>query len=203
MKTVLVGITGGIGAGKSSLARVFSAAGYPVISADDLAREVVATGSPTLKAVASLFGHSALNPDGSLNRGLVRSAIATNPSLRIGLEGITHPAIQALSEKRIKEHFQHGARIVFYEAPLLFEAQSDQRMDAVICVHAPDDLRVARASNRDGRSENEVRMLLASQMPQQDKMKRSDYLIGNEGSEAELKNKALAVLKKIEASLDS
>lgn len=203
MKTALVGITGGIGAGKSALARVFSAAGYPVISADDLAREVVAVGSPALKEIASTFGASALNPDGSLNRGWVRSTIATNPALRISLERITHPAIQALSTQRIKEHFQHGARIVFYEAPLLFEAKSDQKMDAVICVHASDDLRIARASKRDGRSENEIRSLLTSQMPQRDKMKRSDYLISNEGSEAELESRALALLKKIETSLDS
>lgn len=199
MKTTLVGITGGIGAGKSALARVFSEAGYPVISADELAREVVAPGSPALVEISALFGSGCLAPDGSLNRGFVRDAISRNEKLRLALEKITHPRIQALSLARSREHFARGSTLVFYEAPLLFEAGGDSKMDAIICVHAPNRVRIARVVARDGRSREEVERLIASQMPQAEKMSRSDHLVLNDGSEEELKARGLELLERLVA----
>ena len=199
MKNRLVGITGGIGAGKSALARVFTEAGYPVLSADELAREVVAPGSEVLGEIVAVFGPSALAADGSLNRGWVRSAIAGDSTLRARLEAITHPRIQALSLARAAELFQRGKELVFYEAPLLFEAGSDRSLSAVICVHAADEVRVDRVTKRDGRPRGEVEKLLRSQMPQEEKMRRSDYLVLNEGSEADLRARGLEVLAELKA----
>lgn len=197
---VLVGITGGIGAGKSALAAVFSRLGYPVLSADALAREVVAPGSPALQEIVKVFGSEALLADGGLNRAWVRSEIARDSSLRLKLEAITHPRIQALSLARSKELFSDGALVVFYEAPLLFEAKSEKNMDAVICVHAPDKLRVARVVARDGVSTIEAERLLAAQMPQEEKMKRSDYLVLNDGDQAALERRAREVLAELVGS---
>jgi dephospho-CoA kinase len=199
MKKSLVGITGGIGAGKSALARVFTEAGYPVLSADELAREVVAPGSEALGEIVAVFGPAALAADGSLNRSWVRSAIAGDPSLRARLETITHPRIQALSLARASDLFEQGQELVFYEAPLLFEAGSDRNLSAVICVHAADSVRVDRVMKRDGRPRAEVEKLLHSQMPQEEKMRRSSFLVRNEGSEAELRARGMEVLAELRA----
>lgn len=197
MSKLLVGITGGIGAGKTSLATFYREAGYPVFSADEIAREIVGVGQPALAEIAALFGASALAADGTLNRAAVRSQIAADPSLRLRLEAITHPRIQARSLELAKAAFAGGAEIVFYEAPLLFEAKSDRAMDKVICVHAPDSIRVDRVVARDRTSRAEAEKLLASQMPQAEKMKRSDFLVENSGDKAALKAQAAAVLAKL------
>lgn len=195
-KNIRVGITGGIGAGKSAVARIFAAEGYPVLDADTLAREVVAPGTPGLVAIVREFGARALK-NGALDRGWLRAEIARDPRLRLKLEAITHPLIQAESERQTQELFKQGFNLVFYEASLLFEAKSEKNMDAVICVHAPDSIRIARIVARDGRGREEAEKLLASQMPQSEKMTRSDYLILNDGSEDDLRSRALAVLDEI------
>lgn len=200
-KRLLVGITGAIGAGKSTVARVFRDAGYPVISADDLARQITAPGSPALQEIRALFGARAINADGAMDRAFVRREILRDSSLRKKLEALTHPRIQDLSRRAAEESFHTGARIVFYEAPLLFEAKSDAAMDAVICVSAPEELLIERAMKRDGVGREQAEKMLAAQMPQDEKCQRSTYVLKNEGSEAELKAAASALLAKLEKSL--
>ena len=119
--------------------------------------------------------------------------------MRARLEAITHPRIQALSLARASELFGHGQELVFYEAPLLFEAGSDRNLSAVICVHAADEIRVTRVMKRDGRPRAEVEKLLQSQMPQDEKMRRSDFLVPNEGGEAELRARGLEILAELKA----
>jgi dephospho-CoA kinase len=200
-KQLLVGITGGIGAGKSAVATVFREAGYPVFSADEIAREIVMPGATALKEIRLLFGPDSIRKDGNLDRALVRSRITADPSLRLKLEAITHPRIQKRSQELAKQAFAEGAQIVFYEAPLLFEAKSERGMDQVICVHAPDEIRVARTMKRDGSSREDAEKLLASQMPQEEKMRRSSYLVLNEGTPEEMRENALRVLEELKASL--
>lgn len=201
-KKYLVGITGGVGAGKSTVCRVIREAGFPVLSADDFAREVVAPGSPALGEIRALFGDGALLPDGSLNRSFVRQEILRDPSLRKKLEAITHPRIQELSRNAAEEQFQRGASLVFYEAPLLFEANSDKAMDAVICVYSDEELLIERVMRRDGVDKEHARKLLAAQMPQEEKCKRSDYLLRNDGSEEELKTATLELLNELMSLVD-
>ncbi len=196
---LLVGITGGIGAGKSAVATVYRDAGFTVLSADEIAREIVRPGSAALKEIRLLFGPKSIKLDGNLDRAYVREKITADPGLRAQLEGITHPRIQKRSLELAQHAFHKGAEIVFYEAPLLFEAKSDHSMDKVICVHAPDSLRVERTMKRDGSSKHHAEMLLASQMPQSEKMKLSDFLVRNSGELSEMKLNALDVLKELEA----
>lgn len=196
-KRLLVGITGGIGAGKSLLSRYFSKAGYPVLSADEIAREITQPGSAAIEEIRSAFGEDAILPDGSIHRAFIRSEITKDPSLRAKLDGITHPKIQTLSKQRADEFFQNGSSIVFYEAPLLFEAKSDRNMDKVICVHAPDSVRIQRVIARDKVSKADAEKLLRSQMPQDEKMKKSDFLVENSASEAQLEKNAEAVLQEL------
>lgn len=198
-KQLLVGITGGIGAGKSAVATVFREAGYPVFSADEIAREVVRPGSSALKEIRLLFGAKAIKMDGNLDRPYVREKITADPSLRQKLDAITHPRIQRRSLELAQAAFDGGAEIVFYEAPLLFEANSDHSMDKVICVHAPDEVRIERTIKRDGSTRIAAEQLLAAQMPQDEKMRKSDYLVRNSGNLAEMKINAMEVLKELQA----
>lgn len=193
-KGLLIGITGGIGAGKSALAAVYRELGYPVFSADEIAREIVAPGQPALDEITAVFGEKALQPDGSLDRAFVRARILESPPLRHRLEAITHPRIQDRSLALAHESFAAGSPIVFYEAPLLFEAGSGRSMDKVICVHAPDELRIARIIKRDGGGREEAEALLRSQLPQDEKMRRSDILVENSGDLSALREEAEKVL---------
>ena len=198
---LLVGVTGGIGAGKSRLVTYFRELGYPVFSADEIAREVVAPGAPALAEIRAELGAEMIRADGVLDRARLRAAIAADPSKRLRLEAITHPRIQARSLQLAEDAFRQGAELVFYEAPLLFEARSERQMDKVICVQAPDELRIARTMKRDGGSRELAEKLLHSQLPQEEKARRADFVIENSGSEADLRAAADAVLKALRGLL--
>lgn len=183
-----------MGAGKSAVASLYREQGYPVFSADEIAREIVEPGQPALAEIAALFGPSALRPDGTLDRAALRARIAQDPSLRLKLEAITHTRIQARTLELANAAFAAGAELVFYEAPLLFEAKSEQKMNKVICVHADESVRLARVVSRDGGDRSLAEKLSRSQLPQEEKMRRSDFLIENDGDHATLRARALAVL---------
>lgn len=187
-KTLLIGLTGGIGAGKSAVAEALKQAGYPVISADSLAREVTAANSPALAEICEAFGENALLPNGQMNRPFIRAQILAMPSLRAKLDSITHPRIQALAKKYSQDLFQAGNKIIFYEAPLLLEAHSETVMDSILCVFADDELRIARVMQRDHCDRASAEKMLRTQMPQEEKKQRSDYLIENNGDEKSLES---------------
>jgi dephospho-CoA kinase len=197
-KTLWVGITGGIGSGKSTVSRIFAEAGYDVLSADEIARELTQPGAEALPEIQKLFGNKTLATDGSMDRAHLRNEIIRDPALRLKLEAILHPRIQALSKQKAAELFKAGKKIVFYEAPLLFEAKSEKQLDKVITVHANDALRVERVMKRDKCSREQAEKLLASQMPQAEKMKRADFLIANDGDEEKLLANAQQVLRILE-----
>lgn len=199
-KQLLIGITGAIGSGKSTLARIYAEAGYPVLSADQFARELTVPGAPALAEIQRVFGVGALAADGSLDRGFLRAEIIRDSGLRKKLEAILHPKIQELTRSRSSELFQAGREIVFYEAPLLFEANSEHHMDFVICVHAPEAKLVERVMKRDGCGREQAEKLLASQMPQAEKMARADYIIENNADEAALRAAAFALLEKLKTT---
>jgi len=193
-----IGITGSIGAGKSTVSRVFAESGYPVFSADEIAREVVAPGAPALAEITQAFGPAALMPNGTLDRAWMRAAIAQDPGMRTKLEAITHPRIRARSRELADAAFAKGAGLVFYEAPLLFEAKSETALDAVICVAASEANRIARTVKRDGSSPTQAKALLDAQMPQEEKIRRSQMVIWNDGSE----DLVIAEARKLLAALE-
>lgn len=182
---LLVGITGGIASGKSQLGAIIKKMGYPVLSADIFAKEITLPGNKALQEISSVFGSNAIQADGQLDRKFVREEIIRDPSLREKLNAITHPRIQEKTLSAVKELFKKGETIVFYEAPLLYEAKSDQSMDFVVCVAANDELRIQRTMQRDNVSEAAARKMLQSQMLQEEKIKRADFVIlNNEDNEA-------------------
>ncbi len=196
-KAILIGITGGIGAGKSALGKIYAEAGYPVFSADKIAREILAPNSIGWQKVVETFGKEILADNGEIDRAKLRVQISNNEEDRKKLDAITHPLIQNRSQQLLQKAITQGNEIVFYEAPLLFEAQSHKKMDKVICVHASDATRIQRTMERDNRSKEEIERLLKGQMPQEEKMRRSDYLIKNDGTEEELRANGLNLVRSI------
>lgn len=181
-RSLILGLTGGIASGKSLVAEAFRALGALVVSADDLAREAVSPGSKTLCQLVDRFGRKILLADGSLDRKALAEQIFADDRAREALNRITHPAIAALAEKRLRELAHQGAPLVVYEAPLLFEAGAEKRVDAVLVVSIDERLQRARLMQRDGLNEEQAQARIASQMPQAEKAAKADYVLENSGS---------------------
>lgn len=181
-RSLILGLTGGIASGKSLVAEAFRDLGALVVSADDLAREAVRPGSETLRQLVDRFGRKILLADGSLDRKALAEQIFADDRAREALNRITHPAIAALAEKRLQELAQRGAPLVVYEAPLLFEAGAEERVDAVLVVSIDDRLQRTRLMQRDGLNEEQAQARIASQMPQAEKAAKADYVLENSSS---------------------
>lgn len=180
-RSLVLGVTGGIASGKSLVAETFRSLGALVVSADELAREAVRPGSETLRRLVGRFGRDILQADGSLDRRALAERIFDDARAREALNRITHPAIAALAEERLRELSRQGGRLVVYEAPLLFEAGAEERVDAVLVVRIDERLQLERLMRRDGLTEAQARTRIAAQMPQSEKVARADYVIDNSG----------------------
>lgn len=181
-RSLILGLTGGIASGKSLVAEILRSLGALVLSADELAREAVRPGSETLRRLVGQFGREILQADGSLDRKALAERVFADARAREALNRITHPAIAALAEERLRELSRQGGRLVVYEAPLLFEAGAEKRVDAVLVVRIDEPLQLERLMRRDGLSEAQARARIAAQMSQQEKVARADYVIDNSGS---------------------
>jgi dephospho-CoA kinase len=189
---MILGVTGGIASGKSTVTKIFRSLGAAVVSADELAREAVRPGGETLRLLVERFGARILLPDGTLDRKTLAARIFADPQQREDLNRITHPAVAALSVERLAQLVARGEPLIVYEAPLLFEAGAERRVDAVLVVRIDPLLQLQRLGERDGIGEKEARDRIAAQMPQEEKVARADYVIDNSGSpeetEAQVRN---------------
>lgn len=181
-----IGLTGGIAAGKSCVARVLRELGVSVIDADALAREVVARGSEGLAAVVAAFGSEVLDEQGNLDRERMGKRVFADPEARKTLQAITHPRIGQLSAQRIAEARAGSTPYVVYEAPLLVETGAHKGLDALIVVAAEEGAQVSRAEVRDGLAAEQARQRIAAQLPLARKLEVADYVIQNDGSLDEL-----------------
>jgi len=175
---ILVGLTGGVATGKSTVAKMFKQCGAAVINADLLARQVVEPGKPAWRAIVKLFGKTVLNQDRSLDRQALGSIIFHNPKKRRQLERIIHPRVareQARLTKAITRKDPNA--VVIYEVPLLFEAGVDKRVDKIIVVTADRNIQIARLKKRDGLSRAEAIRRIRSQMPLAKKTQQADHLL--------------------------
>lgn len=180
--TLILGLTGGIASGKSSVAAMFAELGAVVVSADQLAREAVVPGSPALRALAAAFGPGILDAAGELDRGALAQLVFADPVARERLNAITHPAIAGLAEARLQELRARNVPLVIYEAPLLFEAGAERRVDRVLVVTVDPDIQRERLVARDRLGTAEAQARMAAQWPQAEKVIRADYVIDNSGS---------------------
>ena len=175
------GLTGGIGAGKSTVANMFQESGIPVVLADDVGREVASKGSDGLAEIVRSFGPDVLDSNGELDRRKLGTLIFNDPDRRRELEGILHPRVRDQSRELFSQLEQAGNQIVVYESALLYETQRHTEMRGVILVTASEEQRIARVRSRDGSEEEAVRQRIKAQMDEQEKRGLADYIIENNG----------------------
>lgn len=178
----VVGLTGGIGSGKSTIARLFAEQGVPVVDADQIAREVVEPGTAGLAAIVERFGAEILAPDGALDRKRLAERVFADEGARKELEAMLHPRIAQASMQRFAELASEGHPYAIYEAALLVENGSYRMMSALVVVTAREETQIARVMARDGLSEAEAEARVAAQLPLEDKVRVADYVIENDGS---------------------
>lgn len=179
----IVALTGGIGCGKSSVSDRLGALGAGIIDTDLLAHELTATGSPILVQIAATFGDNMLHADGALDRAALRHAVFSNPAARRRLEAILHPAIKTLMLARLAQIDAPYAVLVI---PLLFETGQQTLADRVLVIDLPEPLQIERVRQRSGLAEDEIRRIIASQIPRHERLARADDCLDNSGDRAAL-----------------
>jgi dephospho-CoA kinase len=177
----VLGLTGGIGSGKSLVARIFNDLGAEVIDADQLARDVVEPGQPALREIADAFGADVLLPDGRLNRSRLGTIIFADPAARARLNAITHPPIrQRMAEEVAVRRGRQG--VVILDIPLLYENARLDLVEAVVVVWVDPATQLRRLTERDRFSVEDAQRRIDSQMSLDEKRKRADHVIDNSGS---------------------
>ena len=201
MTIVVFGLTGGLASGKSTVAARFRALGVPVIDADHIAREVVAPGSEGLGAIVEDFGEGVLLPDGSLDRARLGDLVFAAPEKRRALNAILHPRIAARSAQHIAALDAAGEKLACYEAALLVENNLADAFRPLVVVTVPFDVQLARATVRDGSTDEQARARIAAQLPLANKIVAADYVIDNSGEVSTTERRADEVLAAIRAGL--
>lgn len=192
----IIGLTGGIGAGKSTVSRHLAEKGFEIIDADKISREIVMPGMPALAELQEAFGAEIVNPDGTLDRkGLAALVFGDDEKRRI-LEEITTRRICEIVEKRVDELRNEADGIAFIDAALLFESGADRLTDAVWAVDADQETRIARTAARDNAPREVIIARINSQMSREELLSRSDDIIDNSGSPEELAARIDELLEK-------
>lgn len=174
----VVGLTGGIGSGKTAASDYLASLGIIVVDADVIARDIVAIGQPALRAIAQHFGSDILHADGSLNRSSLRSIVFNNPAERKVLEAITHPAIRQDIQQRIAASVSPYTLLV---SPLLFESGQHQLTHRNLVIDASEDLQRQRAATRDGVSAEQINTIMAAQLTRSERNLRANDIVINHG----------------------
>ena len=182
---LLIGLTGGIGSGKSTVARLLERRGAVVIDADQLAREAVAKGTPGFDRVVAAFGTNVLTPDGDLDRSALAARIFSDPAEKAALEAIVHPEVARRFGERV-DPLRTSDRVVVYVTPLLVELGLAPAFDVVVVVTASPHLRISRVASDRGLSPDDVRDRMAAQATDEQRMEVADVLVDTDGSLADL-----------------
>ncbi len=183
--TRVIGLTGGIASGKSSVARILRELGAPVVDADELARKVVEPGQPAYEDIVREFGREVLAADGTLDRKRLAEIVFADEAKRRRLGQITHPRIAQLAQAETAAYAARGEPVVVYEAALLVENGIHRVLDGLIVVRATPEQQDARAALRDGTGEPAARARLQSQLPLEAKLAVATHVIDNSGSIAD------------------
>jgi dephospho-CoA kinase len=190
---LLIGLTGNIASGKSTVAQLLSERGATIIDADVLARRAVERGTSAFDAIVKRWGTSVLAPDAHLDRGALRRVVFGNAKELEALNDIVHPEVERLRERRIEEARGRGDRVVVCDIPLLFEKKMVDRFERIILVDAPRPLRLERLVMDRGLRETEAMDMIAAQMPAELKRARADFVIDNAGTLTQLEQRVAEV----------
>lgn len=184
--SLVVGLTGNIGSGKSTVARRLAALGATIIDADELARQAVEAGTPALQRIAERWGSDVLAPDGLLDRAALRRRVFHDPVELEELNRIVHPAVTQLRADQVSAAQARGDRVVICDIPLLFERRLADEFDRIVLVDAPRPLRLERLVRERGLNETEALDMITAQMPAELKRARADHVVDNSGTLVEL-----------------
>lgn len=195
---IVIGVTGGVGTGKSTVARIFKQKGAVVIDADRIAHELMEPGTPVYRRIRRLFGDEVIGPRGRMDRKKLGARVFHNPRQMRQLTGILHPAVR----RKIQEEFRRLRRrkpdsVVVLDIPLLVEAGSAYRTDALVVVSAPAAVAAGRLRRRSGWSPEEIRRRGSFQMPLRQKEKQADFVVNNSGGLSSTRRQVLRIWKRI------
>jgi dephospho-CoA kinase len=194
---LLVGLTGGIGTGKSTVARMLEKRGAVVFDADVLARQAVAPGTPGFDQVVERFGPNVLAPGGGLDREALASIVFSDPAARRDLEGIVHPEVRRMFAEGCEE-YRDSDRVVVFSAPLLVETGMHTAFDRLIVVSAPVTTQIERLMRDRGMAERDVQARIAAQLPLEAKAEVADVLVDNEGTLEDLERRVERVWSELD-----
>lgn len=194
----IIGLTGGIGSGKSTVSSYLRDKGYKISDADLIAHQITEPGMETLNELVKAFGDDILDDEGRLKRKYLASIAFTDAENEKTLNDITHKGIKRQLEAEIEANRQKGEKIMFLEGPILFEAGVDKWCDATWLVIADMELRLKRVMERDNATEEQVKQRIACQMSDEEKIALADEVLDNSGDKKELLNKVDGLLRKYE-----
>jgi len=195
---LIVGLTGGVASGKSTVSKVLREEGAYIIDADQIARELVQPHTPSWQELIKIFGDEILQKEGFIDRKKLAALVFVNSEKRVLLNQLLHPKIKEETERRAKEIGQRDPEaVVVIDAALLVETGYYQDMDQLILVHSTEAQQIERLEKRDGIGEEEARRIVSAQMPLEEKLKVADGVIRNEGSIEETRRKAKEVFQEL------
>lgn len=196
---IIIGLTGGIGSGKSSAAHIFAKKEIPVLDADFFSRNALETGTDCYYKTVELFGRECLKPDGSINRKYIAELVFSDISLRAQLNAIIHPFVQTML---ISETEKLKARFVVWEVPLLFESGFDQKCDVTVAILCSEQTRIKRIMERDHLSRKQAKSRIDAQLTDRQRKEKADYTIRNDGDLEQLEKKVISLLEHLEAQYE-
>lgn len=183
---MIIGLTGGIASGKSTIAQLLARRGALLVDADQAAREVVQPGEPALEAIASAFGQAVINADGTLNRSALGAIVFRDKASLTKLEAITHPAIRRRMQSQIHTYSeQYPDSLIVADVPLLYETNQEHLYEGIMVVYVPESVQLARLMARNSLGEAEAKRRISLQMDIEEKRRRADWVIDNSGAMAD------------------
>lgn len=197
-KPKIIGLTGGIGSGKTTVAKLIEEMGYPVYYSDNRAKEIVNEDNSLKDKIRELLGNEAYDEEGLYNRKYVSGLVFENKELLNQLNATIHPAVKTDFENWVS---QQNSTMVFKETALLFELHLNEQCDSSILITADDRLRLKRVMDRDGKTYREVEAIMDKQMPEKDKIRKADYIIYNNETFDQLTAETESVIQKLKEEL--
>lgn len=197
----VVGLTGGIGSGKSTVARLFGALGVHWVDADNVAREVVEPGTPALEQIAGHFGPDILLPDGGLDRAALRRVVFDAPEERAWLEGLLHPVIREELVRQLHPE-DYALPYVLLVSPLLLETNQHELVDKVVVVDVPVATQIERTMARDDNTRDQVQRIIDAQIPREQRLQKADEVVDNNRPVSEVEQRVDELHKQFMVAFD-
>jgi dephospho-CoA kinase len=200
---LLVGLTGNIGSGKSTVAQLLSERGATIVDADVLARRAVEQGTTAYRGIVERWGTSILAPDGGVDRAALRRIVFSEPAELEQLNALVHPEVERMRVALVEQARQRGDRLVVCDIPLMFERKLTDDFDCIVLVDAPRPVRLERLVRERGLRETEAMAMIVAQMPAELKRARADFVIDNEGTLTQLDERVTEVWSALQAEADA